>query len=67
MLWVGAMQFIIAGLGNFYLGWQLTEKAVPRADGLGFYGALLPDHYMWDRAEMPDNDSTTLFMSELRD
>jgi len=58
MLWVGAMQFIIAGLGNFYLGWQPTEKAFLRADELEFYGAVLPDHYMWDRAEMPDKDST---------
>jgi len=44
MLWVGAMQLIVAGLGNFYLGWQLTEKAVLRADELGFYGATRPLH-----------------------
>jgi len=52
------MQFVIAGLGNLYPSWQLTEKAVLRADELGFYGAVLPDHYMWDRAEMPNKDST---------
>ena len=52
------MKFIIAGLGNFYRSWKLAEEAVPIADDLGYYGVVFPDHYMWDRAEMPDRNST---------
>jgi alkanesulfonate monooxygenase SsuD/methylene tetrahydromethanopterin reductase-like flavin-dependent oxidoreductase (luciferase family) len=28
------------------------------ADELGFYGALFSDHFMWDRPEMPERNST---------
>ena len=52
------MKFFIAGLGNFYRSWKLVEKTLPAADDLGFYGAVLPDHYMWDRNEMADRNST---------
>jgi alkanesulfonate monooxygenase SsuD/methylene tetrahydromethanopterin reductase-like flavin-dependent oxidoreductase (luciferase family) len=52
------MKFLMSGLGNFYRNWQLNEKAVSLADELGFYGAVMPDHYMWDREEMADKDST---------
>ena len=52
------MKFIVAGLGNFYRSWKLIEQTVPIADELGYYGVVLPDHYMWDREEMPDRNST---------
>jgi alkanesulfonate monooxygenase SsuD/methylene tetrahydromethanopterin reductase-like flavin-dependent oxidoreductase (luciferase family) len=52
------MRFFIAGLGNFYRRWKLAEEAVQVADDLGFYAAVFPDHYMWDRNEMPDRNST---------
>lgn len=52
------LKFILSGLGNFYRSWKLAEHAVPLADELGFWGAVIPDHYMWDRPEMPDRDST---------
>ncbi len=34
------------------------EQVVPVADELGFYGVLFPDHFMWDRSEVPDRNST---------
>lgn len=52
------MQFFIAGLGNFYRSWKLVEDVVPLADDLGFYGVVLPDHFMWDRSEIPNRNST---------
>ena len=41
------MRFILSGLGNWYQSWKLIEEAVVLADKLGFWGAVLPDHYMW--------------------
>ncbi|MBO0888936.1 LLM class flavin-dependent oxidoreductase [Candidatus Bathyarchaeota archaeon] len=52
------MKFFISGLGNFYRSWKLVEKVVPAADDLGYYGVVLPDHYMWDWSQMPDRNST---------
>jgi len=52
------MKFLIAGLGNFYRAWKLLEHVVPVADELGFYGLLIPDHFMWDWKDMPDRNST---------
>ena len=52
------MKFFIAGLGNFYRSWKLVEEVVPVADDLGFYGVVLPDHYMWDWRDMADRNST---------
>ena len=52
------MKFILGGLGNFSNSWKLAERAATIADDLGFYGLVLPDHYMWDRNEMPDRNST---------
>src|SRR2546428_6924715 len=43
--WV--LRFILSGLGNWYNGWSLTDQAVQLADKLGFWGAVIPDHYMW--------------------
>lgn len=41
------MRFVLSGLGNWHESWKLIEQAVPLADELGFWGAVLPDHYMW--------------------
>ena len=53
------MRFILSGLGNWYSGWSLTDQAVQLADKLGFWGAVIPDHYMWAEAYgQPQKDST---------
>ena len=53
------MRFILSGLGNWYNGWSLTDQAVQLADKLGFWGAVIPDHYMWAEAfGQPQKDST---------
>lgn len=52
------MKFLLGGLGNFYGFWKLAEQAVHAADDLGYYGVVFPDHFMWDRREMPDRNST---------
>jgi alkanesulfonate monooxygenase SsuD/methylene tetrahydromethanopterin reductase-like flavin-dependent oxidoreductase (luciferase family) len=41
------MKFFLSGLGNLYPNLELIESAIIEADGLGFDGALMPDHYMW--------------------
>ena len=50
------LRFILSGLGNWSDSWKLIEQAVPLADELGFWGAVLPDHYMW--GENRGGDST---------
>lgn len=52
------MKFFLAGLGNFYRSWKLVQEIVPVGDDLGFDGVVMPDHYMWDRSEMADRNST---------
>ena len=53
------MRFILSGLGNWYNGWSLTDQAGQLADKLGFWGAVIPDHYMWAEAYgQPQKDST---------
>jgi alkanesulfonate monooxygenase SsuD/methylene tetrahydromethanopterin reductase-like flavin-dependent oxidoreductase (luciferase family) len=53
------LRFILSGLGNWYSGWSLTDQAVQLADKLGFWGAVIPDHYMWAEAYgQPQKDST---------
>src|SRR5881296_4594805 len=53
------LKFILSGLGNWYNGWSLTDQAVQLADKLGFWGAVIPDHYMWAEAYgQPQKDST---------
>ena len=41
------MKFYLSGLGNQYPNLELIKSAIIEADGLGFDGALMPDHYMW--------------------
>jgi alkanesulfonate monooxygenase SsuD/methylene tetrahydromethanopterin reductase-like flavin-dependent oxidoreductase (luciferase family) len=41
------LKFIICGIPNMYENWPLLEKATVRADELGFWGAVIPDSYMW--------------------
>ncbi|TMI08503.1 LLM class flavin-dependent oxidoreductase [Candidatus Bathyarchaeota archaeon] len=53
------MRFILSGLGNWFSGWSLTDRSVQLADKLGFWGAVIPDHYMWAEAYgQPQKDST---------
>lgn len=41
------LKFILGGLGNWYSDFELVKDAVLEADKLGYYGAVMPDHYMW--------------------
>jgi len=53
------LRFILSGLGNWFSGWSLTDRSVQLADKLGFWGAVIPDHYMWAEAYgQPQKDST---------
>jgi alkanesulfonate monooxygenase SsuD/methylene tetrahydromethanopterin reductase-like flavin-dependent oxidoreductase (luciferase family) len=42
------LRFILQG-GNWATDWPLIDKAVPLADEKGFWGFLMPDHYMWGK------------------
>ncbi|MFC1803357.1 LLM class flavin-dependent oxidoreductase [Thermoproteota archaeon] len=55
------MKFFLSGLSNFYDGLKLVKTGVIEADKLGFHGALMADHYMWDRMghmQFPKPNST---------
>jgi alkanesulfonate monooxygenase SsuD/methylene tetrahydromethanopterin reductase-like flavin-dependent oxidoreductase (luciferase family) len=55
------MKFFLGGLGNLYANMETITGAVIEADGLGFQGALMPDHYMWGEMrghKMPNAYST---------
>jgi alkanesulfonate monooxygenase SsuD/methylene tetrahydromethanopterin reductase-like flavin-dependent oxidoreductase (luciferase family) len=56
------MKFFLSGLGNMYPNLELIKSAIIEADGLGFDGALMPDHYMWGEMRggylMPNGYST---------
>jgi len=54
------LKFILSGLGNWYSGWSLTDQAVQLADKLGFWGAVIPDHYMWAEAYGQSQKDSTL-------
>ncbi|MDQ3872247.1 MAG: LLM class flavin-dependent oxidoreductase [Thermoproteota archaeon] len=41
------MKFILGSWGNWYSGWETMKKVVPEADNLGYWGFVMPDHYMW--------------------
>ncbi len=55
------MKFYLGGLGNWANDYKQVEKAILKADDLGFDGALIPDHYQWGAApflKRPDRDAT---------
>jgi alkanesulfonate monooxygenase SsuD/methylene tetrahydromethanopterin reductase-like flavin-dependent oxidoreductase (luciferase family) len=55
------MKFFLSGLGNRSDSLEAIKEAVVEADGLGFDGALMPDHYMWGEMRghrMPNAYST---------
>jgi len=54
------LRFILSGLGNWYSGWNLTDQAVQMADKLGFWGAVIPDHYMWAEAYGQPQKASTM-------
>jgi len=41
------MKFMLGGLGNWYNDFEVVKNAILEADQLGYFGALMPDHYMW--------------------
>jgi alkanesulfonate monooxygenase SsuD/methylene tetrahydromethanopterin reductase-like flavin-dependent oxidoreductase (luciferase family) len=43
--------------GNWAVQWPTIGQAVPEADRLGYWGFLMPDHYMWG-PDRPLGDST---------
>jgi alkanesulfonate monooxygenase SsuD/methylene tetrahydromethanopterin reductase-like flavin-dependent oxidoreductase (luciferase family) len=55
------MKFFLSGLSSFYDNLEQVKTGVIYADKLGFHGALMPDHYMWDRMghmQFPKPNST---------
>ncbi|AFU59500.1 luciferase-like monooxygenase family protein [Candidatus Nitrososphaera gargensis Ga9.2] len=50
------MKFIVALWGNWHRQWQLIQRAAPEADKLGYWGFVIPDHYMW--SGYPNGNST---------
>ncbi len=57
------MKFMLGGLGNWYNDYELIEKVILEGDKLGYYGAVMPDHYMWGQMghgpmSRPDADVT---------
>ena len=49
------MRFIVCGIPNLHKYWSLLQAAAIRADALGFWGALIPDHYMWGQKSGGDS------------
>ncbi len=43
------MKFMLGGLGNWFNDFELVRNAILEADKLGFFGAVMPDHYMWGK------------------
>ncbi len=41
------MKFILASGLNMYANWKQTETVAVVADKLGYWGLVMPDHYMW--------------------
>ena len=41
------MKFIVAGGLNTFANWNQIQKVAIEADQLGYWGFVLPDHYMW--------------------
>jgi alkanesulfonate monooxygenase SsuD/methylene tetrahydromethanopterin reductase-like flavin-dependent oxidoreductase (luciferase family) len=41
------VKFIVAGGLNMFANWKQIEKAATESDQLGYWGFVLPDHYMW--------------------
>jgi alkanesulfonate monooxygenase SsuD/methylene tetrahydromethanopterin reductase-like flavin-dependent oxidoreductase (luciferase family) len=43
---ISILKFILQA-GNWYQDWKNIENSVPEADKVGFWGFVMPDHYMW--------------------
>jgi alkanesulfonate monooxygenase SsuD/methylene tetrahydromethanopterin reductase-like flavin-dependent oxidoreductase (luciferase family) len=41
------LEFIVAGGLNMFANWKQVQTAAIEADQLGYWGFVLPDHYMW--------------------
>lgn len=52
------MNFIVQS-GNWAAQWPLIDKVVPMADKLGYWGFLMPDHYMWGQDRGGDSTLET--------
>lgn len=40
------MRFILQS-GNWFNDWKMIDSEAPQAEELGFWGLVMPDHYMW--------------------
>jgi len=56
--WFCLLKFILQA-GNWYNDWQIIEAASPEADRSGFWGLVLPDHYMWGEGRGGDKTLET--------
>ncbi len=56
------MKFFLGGIGNFARDYTTVEKAILKAEDLGFDGALIPDHYQYGKAPIfqSSNPDSTL-------
>jgi alkanesulfonate monooxygenase SsuD/methylene tetrahydromethanopterin reductase-like flavin-dependent oxidoreductase (luciferase family) len=52
------LKFILQA-GNWYDRWSAIASAVPRADELGLWGFVMPDHYMWGQDRGGDSTLET--------
>jgi alkanesulfonate monooxygenase SsuD/methylene tetrahydromethanopterin reductase-like flavin-dependent oxidoreductase (luciferase family) len=52
------LKFILQA-GNWATQWPLIDRAVPLADEGGFWGFLMPDHYMWGKDRGGDSTLET--------
>src|SRR5579872_4774318 len=52
------MKFIFQA-GNWYNDWKTIEASAPKADRGGFWGLVLPDHYMWGEGRGGDSTLET--------
>jgi alkanesulfonate monooxygenase SsuD/methylene tetrahydromethanopterin reductase-like flavin-dependent oxidoreductase (luciferase family) len=52
------LKFILQA-GNWYNDWKIIEAAAPEADRSGFWGLVLPDHYMWGEGRGGDTTLET--------
>jgi alkanesulfonate monooxygenase SsuD/methylene tetrahydromethanopterin reductase-like flavin-dependent oxidoreductase (luciferase family) len=51
------LKFILASGLNLYPLWEQTRTAAVEAEKLGFWGLVMPDHYMWGREYGPGENA----------
>jgi len=53
------VKFIVAGGLNIFANWKQIQTAAIESDQLGYWGFVLPDHYMWGRDRGGDSTVET--------